>query len=247
MPWFYLHYLTDDDATAIARYLKDLRPVHNRIPPALHYGVVETIASKLTRPLPVATPTVLTYADGNFGRTDSLDQPSRVEKTLIDLQWIVLIVGALVFTLAGSPEHRFPGSWRGWLTLGISLVALLLLGVVGWVLYALPTLSFIPPDKIVSGATTGIPEPDPAGFKTLEQKALVERGRYVFTVASCAFCHNPNGAGGRRLVGGPLAPYGVVTSPVMCEQGSARGPTNKSPEPFVAASLLTGARSIDRA
>ncbi len=32
MPWFYLHYLTDDDATAIARYLKDLRPVHNRIP-----------------------------------------------------------------------------------------------------------------------------------------------------------------------------------------------------------------------
>jgi len=32
MPWFYLHYLTEDDATAIARYLKDLRPVHNRIP-----------------------------------------------------------------------------------------------------------------------------------------------------------------------------------------------------------------------
>jgi len=45
MPWFYLHYLTDDDATAIVRYLKDLRPVHNRIPPPLHYGLIETIAA----------------------------------------------------------------------------------------------------------------------------------------------------------------------------------------------------------
>jgi len=71
MPWFYLHYLTDDDATAIARYLKGLQPVHNRIPSPLHYGLVETIASKLTRPLPAANVTVLTFADGNFGRTDS--------------------------------------------------------------------------------------------------------------------------------------------------------------------------------
>jgi mono/diheme cytochrome c family protein len=209
MPWFYLHYLTDDDATAIARYLKDLRSVHNRIPPALHYGVVETIASKLTRQLPAATPTVLTYADGNFGRTDSRDRPSRVQKMLIDSQWLVLIVGALVFTLAGPQERRFPRSSRGWLTLGISLAALLLLGVAGWVLYALPTLSFIPPDKIVSGVTAGIPEPDPAGFKTLEQKALVERGRYVFTVASCAFCHNPNGAGGQKIC---WRPFGTLWS-----------------------------------
>lgn len=184
MPWFYLHYFSEDDATAIARYLKDLRPVHNRIPPPLHYGLVETIASKLTRPLPVATATVLTFADGDFGRTDSRVPQDWVQRTLIDLQWIVLIVGALVFTLAGSPEHRFPRSWRGWLTLGISLAALLLLGLAGWVFYAMPTLSFIPPDKIVSGATAGIPKPDPAGFKTLEQKALVERGRYLFVSGS---------------------------------------------------------------
>ena len=207
MPWFYFHYFSGDDATAVARYLKDLPPVHNRIPPALHYGLVETIASKLTRPLPVATVTVLTYADGNFGRTDSRDQPSLVQKTLINLQWIVLIVGALAFILAGSPEHRFPRSGRGWLILGVSLVALLLLGLVGWVLYATPTLSFIPPDKIVSGATAGIPEPDPAGFKMPGQKALAERGRYVFTVASCAFCHNPNGAGGQKI---SWRPFGTL-------------------------------------
>ena len=124
-------------------------------PPALHYGAVETIASKLTRQLPIVTPTVLTYADGNFGRTDSLDQPSQVQKILIDLQWIVLIVGALVFTLAGPQERRFPQTMRGQVILVITLVVLLLLSVVGWPLYALPTLSFIPPDKIVSGATCG--------------------------------------------------------------------------------------------
>src|SRR5215469_4320318 len=209
MPWFYFHHFSEDDAIAIARYLKDLRPVHNRIPPSLHYGLVETITSKLTRWLPVAVVTVLTYADGDFGRTDSRVPRDWAQRTLIDLQWIVLIVGALLFTLAGSPEHRFPRSGRGWLTLGISLAGLILLGVVGWVLYALPTLSFIPPEKIVSGVTAGIPEPDPASFKTPEQKALVERGRYVFTVASCAFCHNPNGAGGQKI---SWRPFGTLWS-----------------------------------
>ena len=209
MPWFYLHYLTDDDATAIARYLKDLRPVHNRIPPPLHYGLVETIASKLTRPLPAAAVTVLTYADGDFGRTDSRVPQDWAQRTLIDLQGIVLIAGALVFTFAGSRERRFPRSVRGWLTLVISVVLLLLLGLVGWVIYALPTLSFIPPEQIVSGATAGISEPDPAGFKTPERKALVERGRYLFTVASCAFCHNPNGAGGQKI---SWRPFGTLWS-----------------------------------
>jgi mono/diheme cytochrome c family protein len=149
MPWFYLHYLTEDDATAIARYLKDLRPVHNRIPPPLHYGLVETIASKLTRPLPAAVVTVLTYADGNFGRTDSRVPQGRAQTTLIDSQWIVLIGGALLFTFAGPRERRFPRSVRGWLTLVISVLVLLLLGLVGWMIYALPTLSFIRPEQIV--------------------------------------------------------------------------------------------------
>jgi mono/diheme cytochrome c family protein len=209
MPWFYLHYLTEDDATAIARYLKDLRPVHNRIPPPIHYGLVETIGSKLTRPLPAAVVTVLTYADGNFGRTDSPVSRGRAQTTLIDSQWIVLIGAALLFTVAGPRERRFPRSVRGWLTLVISMVVLLLLGLVGWVIYALPTLSFIPPEQIVIGATAGIPEPDPAGFKTVGQKALVERGRYLFTVASCAFCHNPNGAGGQKI---SWRPFGTLWS-----------------------------------
>jgi len=71
----------------------------------------------------------------------------------------MLIGGALLFTFAGPRERRFPRSVRGWLTLVISVVVLLLLGLVGWVIYALPTLSFIPPEQIVSGATAGILNP----------------------------------------------------------------------------------------
>jgi len=84
---------------------------------------------------------------------------------------------------------------------------LFLLAGVGWVLYLLPTLRFIPPEQIVAGATAGIPKPDPASSKTPEQNAMVQRGRYLFTVASCAFCHNPNGAGGTKI---SWRPFGTL-------------------------------------
>jgi mono/diheme cytochrome c family protein len=207
MPWIYVHHLSDDDASAIAQYLKTLPPVRNRIPPPLHYGVVETILSKLTRHLPAADVTTLTYAVGNFGRTDSGAPRARLQTTLIDLQLMVLIAGALLFTFAGPRERRFPRALRGWLILAACLLLLLLLGGLGWVLYSLPTVGFIPPEQIVSGATSGIPNPDPASFKTPEQKALVERGRYLFTVSSCALCHNPNGAGGLKI---SWQPFGTL-------------------------------------
>ena len=63
MPWIYFHSFTAADATAIARYLKMLPPVHNRIPPLLRYGVIETVVAKLTGPLPQAPAARLTYAD----------------------------------------------------------------------------------------------------------------------------------------------------------------------------------------
>jgi mono/diheme cytochrome c family protein len=207
MPWFYLHYLTDSDATAIARYLKTLPPVRNRIPPPLHYGVIETIASKLTRSLPAAAVTALTYADGNFARTDALSLGEQWQTALVDLQWLVLIVGVLAFLFAGSGSHRFPETRRGWVITVVSVSALILLAVVGGIIDALPTLSIIPPDRIVAGATAGIPKPDPAVLPTSEQTALVERGRYLYTIASCAFCHNPNGAGGQKI---SWRPFGTL-------------------------------------
>ena len=199
MPWFYLHYLTDQDATAVARYLKNLPPVKNRIPPPVHFGVVETITSKITRRLPAANVTVLTYADGNFGRNDAPSRAESLEKILIYLQWLILILGAFAFFLAGKRGVRWAQTRRGrWLTIS-AISGLVFVGVLGWVLYSLPTLSFIPPKEIVKGATAGIPVPDPALFQSSEHKAMVERGRYLYTVASCAFCHMPNGEGGRKI------------------------------------------------
>jgi len=205
MPWFYLHYLSDADATSIARYLKTLPPVHNRIPAPLHFGVVETIASKLMRPLPAADPTNLTFADGNFGRTDAGSAAEWLQTSLIGMQWAILIVGAAVFVAIGKRrEFRRPG---GCLMSVVWVIAAALLAVFGWMFYSLPTLSVIPPEQIVAGATAGIPEPNPATFRGPEQKALVERGRYLYTVASCAFCHNPNGAGGQKI---SWRPFGTL-------------------------------------
>jgi hypothetical protein len=52
MLWPFFHNFTDEDATAIATFLKTKsRPVQNLIPPKLAYGLIETIAMKLTRPL----------------------------------------------------------------------------------------------------------------------------------------------------------------------------------------------------
>jgi len=79
--------------------------VHNRIPPPLHYGLVETIASKLTRPLPVAVVTVLTYADGDFGRTDS----RRIARTPISSQRARM---ADSWHQSGGPGPAGPG-WLG--------------------------------------------------------------------------------------------------------------------------------------
>src|SRR2546422_3980973 len=47
MPWIFLHALTQDDALAIASYLKALPPVRNEVPAPLHYGVVETVVAKV--------------------------------------------------------------------------------------------------------------------------------------------------------------------------------------------------------
>ena len=207
MPWFYLHHLETDDATAIARYLKTLPAVHNLIPAPLHYGIVETVASKLTRPLPAANPTVLTYADGNFGDAGPSVRRDGWQTALIDAQWATLIAGALAFVFATPRRGRRPRTARGRsLAIAGTFAAILAVGG-GWIVYSLPTLAAIPPEQIVEGATAGIPEPDLTRLTAPGQKTLVERGRYLYTVASCAFCHNPNGAGGQKI---SWQPFGTL-------------------------------------
>ena len=203
MPWTYLHYLTDDDATAVARYLKTLTPVRRYVPAPLHYGAAETIATKLTLEMPAANPKVLSYGDGNFGSPDARPRADRTQALLVKAQWSVLLIGTIAFIFAAPFSRRFPRTVRGWVITVIGVLALILVGIIGWAINELPTLSFIPPDQIVGGATAGIPQPDLVQA-TPEARALVQRGRYLYTVASCALCHTPKGEGGFKVSWRPI-------------------------------------------
>jgi len=208
MPWIYFHGLGDDDATAIARYLKSLPPVRNRIPPPLHYGFIETVAAKLTRPLPQAPTTVLTYADQGFGFAGEgaapRPSPAGVQRALVIAQWLVMVLGLLAFAYAAPPGRRLPSSVRGWASWLASAAVLALLGALGAVVYELPQLSVIPPEQIAAGATAGIFRPERGAPGSQAQAALVERGRYLFAVASCALCHGNDGSGGLKISWKPM-------------------------------------------
>jgi mono/diheme cytochrome c family protein len=200
MPWFYLHFLTPDDARAVARYLKSQPPIRNEIPPALRYGVAETVFSKLLRPLPAANPTILTYADGNFARSRRAELPQRL---LIGGQWLVLVAGAAGFLAITVRDRRWPRTAGGWLAAGAGLIVLVIVAIIVWIIYELPALSQIPPEQIVQGATAGLASPD-TGALSGEERAMVARGAYLFKVASCAFCHNPDGSGGAKISWRPI-------------------------------------------
>ena len=199
MPWIFLHRLSEEDALAIARYLKTLPPVRNRIPPALHYGVVETIVAKLVRGLPAAPPVTLSYADGNFAQPDGSFPRVLPQQLLVGGQWLVLVIGIAAFVLATPHGQRFPRGLRSRLRVVGWILALQLCALVGAAVNALPALGVIPPERMADAATGSIPDPDPASLGSPEQVALVQRGRYLFTVASCAFCHGNTGGGGNKL------------------------------------------------
>jgi mono/diheme cytochrome c family protein len=204
MPWFYLHYFTVDDARAVARYLKSQPPIRNEIPPPLRYGVVETVVSKIRRPLPAANPTALTFADGNFARDSRAAE--RPQRLLIGAQWLVLTLGMVSFFAVTIRDRRRPRTAKDWTVALMLAMGVLITGVVIWVIYDLPALSFIPPEQIVQGATAGLPMPDLTQLTT-EERALAERGQYLFKVASCAFCHNSDGSGGLKI---SWRPFGTL-------------------------------------
>ena len=199
MPWMYLHQLTDDDARAVARYLKTLPPVRNDIPPALRFGVVETIAVKLTRPLPAASPTVLTYADGNFGSMVGSSWRHRPQQALVIAQWLVIAAGLVAFVFAAPAGRRWPRACWRWLGAALTLVGMVAFAAAVWGLYGLPALPVIPPDEIARTVTASIPRPALDGTASPERAVLATRGRYLYTVASCALCHGNDGTGGAKI------------------------------------------------
>jgi len=208
MPWANLHNLSDTDAVAIATYLKTkLPPVTHQIPAPLRYGVVETIIEKLIRPLPAAPPTVLTFANGDFAQSGGLprDWPQRL---LDSAQWLVLALGVIGFVYAAPPGRRLPRRPLGWVLAALGALGLGACGLIGAAVYRLPQLEVIPPEILASGAAPTAPVPDPASLKTPEQAALVARGRYLYSVASCALCHG-DGSGGSKI---SWRPFGTLWS-----------------------------------
>ena len=204
MPWMYLHTLTEPDALAIGSYLKTLPPVKNQIPQPLWYGVVESIVAKAfySRSVPpVGNALALVYKDGNYGQTDpgllSRDWPQQV---LIWAQRIIFAGGIIAYVLAGrSVSRQVSTKKRGCLKTGLLIGGLLFLWLLGWVMANTPALSFIPPEQINKAVTTGIYQVNQADFASPEEAALAERGQYLFTVTSCAMCHNNDGSGGLKI------------------------------------------------
>ena len=86
---------------------------------------------------------------------------------------------------------------------------LAVLAVAGGVLYEWPQLTVIPSEQIVAGATASIFNPARSALGSDSREAMVERGRYLFTVGSCALCHTNDGSGGLKV---SWKPFGTLWS-----------------------------------
>src|SRR5262249_16437678 len=105
------------------------------------------------------------------------DLPQRVS---VAAQWVVIAAGIAAFVVAAPPGRHVPRTVCGWI---LTILAALGLGVVALladISGRLAGLAVIPPIEIANATAGRIP---PA------RGELAERGRYLFTVASCALCH----------------------------------------------------------
>jgi mono/diheme cytochrome c family protein len=209
MPWWVMHALTDEDALAIATGLKALEPVRHRVPEPLELGFVETVARKLASPLPAAIPVGLSYAHGDFADPEARPGPTRdaPAKALVWAQRIVLALGAAAWAVARArtPRAAAPRTGRRRLVrvLGALFVALALLAA--WLVSRLPGV--IPAPQLAAAFQAPIPKPGVETLASPERAALVRRGRYLFTVTSCFFCHGADGAGGTKV---SWRPFGTL-------------------------------------
>jgi len=197
MPWMVLGALTQEDGLAIASYLKTLPAVRNAVPLPLHYGYLETVARKIASAWPAVPPARLAYYAGNFGS----EQPVLVRRDLpqtilIWLQYIVLLV--LVFVLVFV--HEVGGDDEGG-SGGLAIIRIvLILALAGGslVIYRYPALRLLPASRIISAFSASIPEVKAEG-RAAHEVGLLQRGRYLYGIASCPYCHNGDGAGGGKV------------------------------------------------
>jgi mono/diheme cytochrome c family protein len=197
MPWMVLGALSDEDARAIATYLKSLPAVHNQVPHPLHYGFVETVARKLTYGWPALMPQRLAYYAGNFGYEQPVrlprDLPPRV---LIGMQYLTIAVGLILWVMTPRQPAALGGPHRG-VAMIFGMLALGL-GAAMLIIYRYPAVDRLPAGVVVSAFTSSIPQAKTDGLPA-QQAALVERGRYLYTIGSCAYCHGGDGSGGGKM------------------------------------------------
>jgi mono/diheme cytochrome c family protein len=209
MPWWVLHAFTDEDALAIATRLKALEAVKHRVPEPLELGFVEKVVRKLLSPLPAAIPVALTFADGDFADPEARPGPTRdaPAKVLAWAQLIVLAIGLAAYAIV--PRRKTPGGARRparrRVARALGMVLLALVVLFAWLASRLPQV--IPAPQLAAAFQAPIPRPGPEALGTPELATLVERGRYLFTLTSCFFCHGADGAGGRKV---SWKPFGTL-------------------------------------
>jgi mono/diheme cytochrome c family protein len=189
MPWPWFSSLTDEDARAIATYLRALPPVRNDVPSPVIPPLTERVGGKLLAlaGLPVGV--------GFWGGNAAVDAPLRemapasglLRLGAAALGWTTLLAGAggmargVLLRGAGRPGQR-----RRWIAAGVCVLT-------GWVVLAIwPPLRWMSPT-----ATTGwLFRGTPALSADLDgaRRAYAERGRYLVTIAPCGLCHTPAGA-----------------------------------------------------
>jgi mono/diheme cytochrome c family protein len=103
-------------------------------------------------------------------------------------------------------DRRYPKRARGWVLLGLGILGLAICGCFANALYDIPLNTFLPPETIAQGASSGIHPVDPTRFDAPEQAELAQRGQYIFTIA-CALCHGTNGSGGTKV---SWKPFGTL-------------------------------------
>jgi mono/diheme cytochrome c family protein len=197
MPWMVLGSLTHDDGLAVASYLKTLPPVYNRVPLPLHYGYVETVLRKIASAWPAVPPARLAYYAGNFG----YEQPTRLRRDLpqsmlVWAQYLVLVVltFVLLFVREVGPDDE---ERSGGLAI-LRTVAILALAGGSLVIYRYPALRMLPAGQIISAFSASIPEVKTEDLSAHEVSVL-QRGRYLYGITSCPYCHNGDGGGGGKV------------------------------------------------
>jgi cytochrome c553 len=192
MPWMVYGLLTADDATAIAAYLKSLPPIRNAVPPPLFYGTLETVARKLFYPWPTSSPARMVYASGNFARPEGERSSQSLQSWLIRGQWAFAFV-----TLAGwlLSRRRGRGSrGHGGVPTTLALFLLIVAAAAAFV-DRYPALTPMPAAPMIGAFARDIP----AVGSELVDAPSANRGRYLFAVSSCAFCHGGGGSGGNKV------------------------------------------------